>query len=263
MRNALTILLLLAFLFLAHPAAQGAMPVTTNGGRDEVPILLYHRFGPVAADGMTVTRQVFASHLECLAKNGYTIIPLRRLIDSYLRKAPDLPPKSAVIVVDDGHKSVLTDMAPLVRRYSVPVTLFIYPSAISNASYAMTWDDLRALKKTGSFDFQSHTYWHPNFLKERRKLAPADFAKLVDTQLRKPLDRIEKEIGVRPDMLAWPFGIYDEYLVGKAREAGYIAAFTIERRRACSRDCLLTLPRYLLINTDTGKRFENILAGKG
>ena len=264
MRKGLLTSVLLAFLFLTIPLAQGAMQQgTVNSERDKVPILLYHRFGPTAADGMTVTTQVFASHLEYLAKNGYTVIPLRKLIDFYLGKIPDLSPQSVVIVADDGHKSVHTDMLPLVRKYSIPVTLFIYPSAISNATYAMTWDELRALKKTGLFDVQSHTYWHPNFLRERKKLGPADFEKLVDTQMKKPLGKIEKELGTRPDMLAWPFGIYDDYLTGKAKEAGYIAAFTIERRRACSRDGLLKLPRYLLINADKGNKFENILAGKG
>ena len=264
MRKGLMTVFMLAFLLLALPPAKGeTRQGIVNGGRDEVPILLYHRFGPAVADGMTVTAQVFASHLEYLAKNGYTVIPLRKLIDFYLRKVPDLPPKSVVIVVDDGHKSVYTDMLPLVRKYSIPVTLFIYPSAISNANYAMTWDELRALKKTGFFDFQSHTYWHPNFLKERRKLGSADFEKFVDMQMKKSLVKIEKELDIRVDMLAWPFGIYDDYLIGKAREAGYIAAFTIERRRACSRDGLLKLPRYLLINADMGKKFENILAGKG
>ena len=264
MRKGLVTSVLLVFLFVAIPLAQGATQQgMANGARDEVPILLYHRFGPTAADGMTVTTQLFASHLEYLAKNGYTVIPLRKLIDFYLKKIPALPPQSVVIVTDDAHKSVYTDMLPLVRKYSVPVTLFIYPSAVSNATYAMTWDELRALKKTGLFDFQSHTYWHPNFMKERKKLGPADFEKLVNTQLKKPLGKIEQELGARPDMLAWPFGIYDDYLTGKARQAGYIAAFTIERRRACSQDGLLKLPRYLLINADKGKKFENILAGKG
>ncbi|KAF0118315.1 MAG: polysaccharide deacetylase [bacterium] len=118
MRKGLMTSVLLAFLLLALPSAQGArQQVTVNSGRDEVPILLYHRFGPAVADGMTLTTKVFASHLEYLAKNGYTIIPLRKLIDFYLRKVPDLPPKSVVIVVDDGHKSVYTDMLPLVRKY--------------------------------------------------------------------------------------------------------------------------------------------------
>ncbi len=255
---------LLVFFLLAHPPAQGGVQQSAvHGTQDEVPILLYHRFGPTVADGMTVTTGVFASHLEYLTKNGFTIIPLKRLIDFYLRRVQTLPPRAVVIVADDGHKTVYTEMLPLVRKYGIPVTLFIYPSAISNASYAMTWDELRALKQTGLFDIQSHTYWHPNFLKERRKLSPVDFEKFVNVQMKKPLDKIEQELGTRPNMLAWPFGLYDGYLEAKAKEAGYIAAFTIDRRRACRQDGLFALPRYLLTNADQGKRFENILAGKG
>ena len=92
-----------------------------------------------------------------------------------------------VITDDDAHRSVFTEMFPLVMRYHVPVTLFVYPSAISNASYAMTWEQLRQVEQTGLFDIQSHTFWHPNFKVEKRRLAPAEYEQLVDSQLRKPI----------------------------------------------------------------------------
>lgn len=245
----------LLILLVAPVAAQP--PVQQPG----VPILLYHRFGPTVADGMTITTPVFESHLKYLKENGYTVIPLRRLIDWYLKKAPAPPAKSVVIVEDDAHKTVYTDMLPLVKKYRVPVTVFVYPSAISNASYAMTWDQLRELKKSGLFDIQSHTYWHPNFKREKRKLPPAEFAKLVDTQLKKSKDKLEKELGGKVDMLAWPFGLYDDYLLGRASAAGYIASFTIERHHAGAGDSIMKLPRYLLINADQGTAFARILAG--
>ena len=191
----------------------------------------------------------------------YTVIPLRQLVDYYLKKGPPPPPRSVVIVEDDAHKSVYSDMLPLVKRYRVPVTVFIYPSAISNAKYAMTWDQLRDLKKSGLFDFQSHTYWHPNFKKDRKKMKPAEFEKSVTMQLGKSKGRIEKELGVRVDMLAWPFGIYDDDLLKRAAGAGYAATFTIERRHATDRESVMKLPRYLLINADQGKEFARILAG--
>jgi len=197
----------------------------------DVPILLYHRFGPTVADGMTIKTPVFEQQLKYLRDNGYRVIPLRQVVDFYLKKGPPPAPKSVVIVEDDAHKSVYTDMLPLVKKYRVPVTIFVYPSAISNAKYAMTWDQLRELKKTGLFDFQSHTYWHPNFKKERRKLPPAEFDRLVETQLRKSRDKIGKELGGTVDMLAWPFGIYDDDLIRRAGEIGYRATFTIDRRQ--------------------------------
>ena len=240
---------------------------TAYGGPDtkavvSVPILLYHRFGPVVADSMTVTTPVFESHLKYLRDNGYTVVPLRQLVDYLLKKGAPLPPRSVVIVADDGHESVYTDMLPLIRKYHVPVTLFIYPSAISNASYAMTWEQLRVLKKSGLVDFQSHSYWHPNFKKDKKKMAPAEYEKSVEMQLRKSREKIEKELNVKVDMLAWPFGIYDDELVRKAAESGYAASFTIERRNAGNADNVMTLPRYLLIDADRGKAFESLLKGK-
>jgi peptidoglycan/xylan/chitin deacetylase (PgdA/CDA1 family) len=225
------------------------------------PILLYHRFGPEVSDSMTVTTPVFESHLKYLKDNGYTVIPLRQLVDYFLGKGLMPPHRSVVIVVDDGHKSVYTEMLPLVKKYRIPVTLFFYPSAISNASYAMTWEQIKELKKTGLFDFQSHTYWHPNFKKDKKKLSPTEYEKFVDMQLKKSKERLERELGNKVDMLAWPYGIHDEYLAAKAVHAGYIAAFTIERRPASTSDAIMALPRYLMTNADKGKAFENIVNG--
>ena len=230
-----------------------------NLRQEQVPILLYHRFGPVVSDGMTVTTAVFSSQLQYIREKGFTVIPLKQLVDYYLRKGPPPPPGSVVIVADDAHRSVYTDMLPLVKKYHIPVTLFIYPSAISNASYAMTWEELRELKKTGLFDLQGHTYWHPNFKKEKRRLPGAEYEKFVDMQLRRSKDRLGKELGVTVDMLAWPFGIYDDELIRHAAGAGYTAGFTIERRPAGSGDNVMKIPRYLMQNSDKGKAFETIL----
>ncbi len=60
-------------------------------------------------------------------------------------------------------------MFSLVHLYRIPVTLFVYPSAISNADYALTWEQLLELKETWLFDIQSHSYWHPNFKEEKRR----------------------------------------------------------------------------------------------
>jgi peptidoglycan/xylan/chitin deacetylase (PgdA/CDA1 family) len=224
-----------------------------------VPILLYHRFGPVVADSMTITTPVFESHLKYLSENGYQIVALKDLMKMYFGQG--IPPDSryVVLVADDAHISVYTTAFPLLKKYNAHMTLFVYPSAVSNASYAMTWDQLRELKSTGLFDFQSHTYWHPNFNKERARLAPAEFEKLVHMQFAKSREKLEKEMGVKVDLLAWPFGIFDPWLMAKAAEAGYAAAFTIERHAVTRDDQPMALPRFLLTDKDRGKAFEGIL----
>jgi len=225
-----------------------------------VPILLYHRFDPRATNFMTVTPAVFESQLSYLRTNGYRVIPLRRLVDWYGGRAPAPPAKSVVLVADDGHRSIFTQMLPIARKYNMPVTLFIYPSAISNADYAMTWDQLRALKKTGLFDIQSHSYWHPNFKKEKKKLTRDEYLKFVDIQLIKSKQKLEKEMGGQVDMIAWPFGgLPDQDLLKKARQAGYSAAFTIVRRAASPQDPAILLPRFIVLDSDRGKTFEALV----
>jgi peptidoglycan/xylan/chitin deacetylase (PgdA/CDA1 family) len=248
-----------AGIVVALVAAGGASVATDQphaqaGG---VAILVYHRFEAEVHDSMAVTTSQFARHLQYLADHQYRVIPFRNVVTSLQRHEP--LSNGVVITVDDGHRSVYTDMLPLVRKYRVPVTLFIYPSAISNASYAMTWNQLQALKETGFFDIQSHTYWHPNFKNERRRLDGPGFDKFVTTQLVKPRDVLRAKLGVDADMLAWPFGIYDDDLMGRASAAGYIAGLTLDARLVKANDRLLALPRFLVTAAVSDKRFQSML----
>jgi len=227
----------------------------------EVLIFDYHRFNTFRADSMTVRVSVFQFQLQYMTEHGYHFIPLARYVAYRMGKAPAPPPRSVVITIDDGHESVYTRALPLVERYRIPVTLFIYPSAISNASYAMTWGQLRALKATGLFDIQSHTYWHPNFKIEKRRLTPSQYDKFVDIQLRRSRDVLDKKLGVNVTMLAWPYGIYDKELMQKAAKAGYTAAFALNGRHAGDADNILAISRYLVSDRDSGRLFEDILAG--
>jgi hypothetical protein len=61
-------------------------------------------------------------------------------------------------------------------------------------------------------------------------------------------------------MLAWPFGIHDAELAEAASRAGYVAAFTMERRHARPGADCLALPRYLINDFDRGARFAAIFA---
>src|SRR3974390_2917280 len=135
-----------------------------------VPVLCYHRFGPTVPDSMTVTTKLFTEQMQWLRDNGYTVIPLKTLVNYLKGEGPVPAPKSVVITVDDGHKTVFTGMLPVVRKFNIPVTLFLYPSCISNrhAPYAMTWEQLKELQQTGLFDLQGHTFWHPNFKRDRK-----------------------------------------------------------------------------------------------
>lgn len=256
----LTILLFTSFLITS------VLPATAAGAAEKqadhpVLILDYHRFNTYRADSMTVRLSVFRFQLQYMESHGYHFIPLARYVAYRMGKASPPPAKSVIVTMDDGHESVYSYARPFIEKYRIPVTLFIYPSAISNASYAMTWRQLRALKATGLFTIESHTYWHPNFNVERSRLSPAQYNKFVNFQLRRSKTVLEKKLGIKVTMLAWPYGIYNKELMQRAEQAGYTAAFALNGRHAGDDDNIMAISRYLVSDRDYGHYFEEILAG--
>jgi peptidoglycan/xylan/chitin deacetylase (PgdA/CDA1 family) len=224
-----------------------------------VAVLVYHRFDPLTAAPTTVKTATFQSQLAWLAQHHYQIIPLRSALAVLNGAAPGQPGPAVVITADDGHKSVYTEMFPLIRKYGAPVTLFIYPSAISNASYALTWEQLKEMEASGLVDVESHTYWHPNFRTERRRRTAADYQAFVDFQLLRSKAALQTRLGKPVDLLAWPFGIVDAELEAAAKRAGYVAAFAYTGGPAAPGDDLLALPRIPVADSDRGDRFGALL----
>lgn len=248
--------ILLSSLFLA---ACVFSPMATANDSVRVPILAYHNFDPSVPGEMTLSPARFEEQLIWLKENGYTVIPLQELVSYLQGKTSSIPEKSVVITADDGRLSVYKYMWPLARKYNVPVTLFIYPTSISNASYAMTWEQLKELQQTGLFDIQGHTYWHPNFKQEKKRLSAAEYQKLVDAQLITSKKIIDKKLGTDITLLAWPFGIYDDYLGQEASKAGYVMAFSIDGKPAQKSEPAMSQPRYMIVAGQSMKTFASIV----
>lgn len=238
------------------------VPVTVSATENlRVPILVYHDIHPTTKSSMTISTKKFEEQLIWLRDNGYTVIPLRDLVDYLQGRRDSLPKKAVVITADDGRSSVYEYMWPIVRKYDVPVTLFVYTSPISNAKWAMTWDQLRELKNTWHFDIQGHTYWHPNFKQERKKLSNDEYRKLLHANLVKAKEVIDKKIGTDITLLAWPFGIYDADLEQAASKAGYEMAFSIDGRDASRTERTMSQPRYMVVDSQSMRTFASQVSG--
>lgn len=225
-----------------------------------IPILTYHNFDPSKPGSMTISVKKFADQLKWLKENGYTVIPLKDAVSYLQGKKSSLPPKSVVITADDGRNTQYTYMFPLIKKYHIPVTLFIYPTSISNATYALTWEQLKIMQQTGLFDIQCHTYWHPNFIQEKKKLTPAQYEKLVHVQLFNSKQLLEKHLGTPIIYLAWPYGIYDKYLEKEAAKAGYQIAFSIDDRKANKSEKMMAEPRFMVRENQSMKTFATLVS---
>lgn len=227
-----------------------------------IPILCYHNFNPTIPGSMTLSPKRFEEQIQWLKSQGFTIIPLKDAVEYLQGKRNSLPAKSIVITADDGWRSVYTYMFPLVKKYHIPVTLFIYPQTISTGKNAMTWEQLKELQQTGLFDIQGHTYSHPNFKQEKKHRSDSNYEKFVKNELVNSKKILEDKLQTHITLLAWPFGIYNPYLEQAAEKAGYTMAFSIDARPANRNYRPMAQPRFMIIAAQSMPMFAAIAKGR-
>lgn len=238
------------------------MPSLAMADRNiNIPILCYHNFNPTKPGSMNLTPKKFESQIQWLEDNGFHIIPLKEAVAYLEGERATLPSKSIVITIDDGWESAYTYLAPIVKKHKIPVTLFIYPQTISSGKNAMTWEQLKELQAVGLFDIQSHTYSHPNFKQEKKRFSSPAYDKFVKNELVKAKQILEEKMGKEITLLAWPFGIYNEYLEQQAKEAGYKMAFTIDAKPDNKSYRPMAQPRYMIIDAQSMNTFMSIANG--
>ncbi|MHB1020966.1 MAG: polysaccharide deacetylase family protein [Acidobacteriaceae bacterium] len=248
-------MILAGFVLVASmPSAASAAPDAKG-----IPILVYHRFDKTKAGATTITVATFKSQLDWLTAHHYRVIPLRSVVENLQGRESVGDSAVVAITADDGHRSIYTEMFPIILQYKIPVTLFIYPSAISHASYALTWKELEEMKQSGWVDVQSHTYWHPNFRKAKARLSQSEYKDFVAFQLLRSREVIANRLGGKVDLLAWPFGISDPYLEAEALHSGYGAAFNYSGGLAQVGCNLFAIPRIPISEQDHGARFASLL----
>jgi peptidoglycan/xylan/chitin deacetylase (PgdA/CDA1 family) len=226
-----------------------------------IPILCYHNFNPTKPGYMNMKPETFEAELKWLKDNGYTVIPLKDAVEYLQGKRDSLPKKAVVITADDGWKSQYTYMMPLIRKYNVPVTLFIYPQTISEGKNSLTWEELKEMQQTGLFDIQGHTYDHPNFKHAKKNKTAENFEKYVDYELAHSKKVLEDKLNIKVSYLAWPFGIYDAFLEKKAADAGYAMAFSIDHHTANRYYPAEAQPRFMILEANPLQTFAALVKG--
>lgn len=232
-------------------ATLAACPLSrAQGAGPRVPVLAYHRLAAQADDTMTTRLVTLDAQLRLIERMRCTVVPLSAWVDWRLGRRDALPQRPVALTADDGHRSQWQHLLPRLRERGWPITLFVYPSAISNAPYAMRWDQLReAQTGGGGVDVESHTYWHPNLVRDRAQVSPAAFEAELQLQLQRSRDVLQWRLDRLVTLLAWPFGLSDETLQTCAAASGYRAAFSLGNRSATRDANRYAVPRHLMVES--------------
>lgn len=148
---------------------------------------------------------------------GYRFVPAAELAaaDQAVPVAGDL---RIALTFDDGFRSVLTTVAPLLRDLDIPWTAFVVSGFADGAKgYAdfLDWAEIEMLAGDG-VTIASHSVTHPNF----STLAPGQ---VVD-EIERSRTALRERIGIDTTEFAIPFGQSGSRAVGQSGNAQAQAA---------------------------------------
>ena len=132
------------------------------------------------------------------------------------RPAPlkPIPDKLVVLTFDDGNKSDVTAVAPLLKHYGFGATFYVTTDWFADAR-RLNWDDLHRLHDDG-FEIGNHSCSHPNFLN------------LTEEQIRNEISTFDKqcaEHGIeKATSFAYPGGHHGREVLSVLEEFGYTNA---------------------------------------
>jgi len=204
---------------------KGADPKgVTASGAQAATILSYHRFGAKPA-ALTVTQQAFEAQMAYLARNGYSVVPLARLV-AFLEGREALPPKAVVITVDDGYRSTYEVAWPVLRKHGFPATVFLYTDFVG-APDALTWAQMREMTGSGLFDIQPHSKTHTNLAVRQPDESETRYRERLRREVEGPIEAIRAQLGSRSTAYAFPYGDVNDAVVGELRARGVALGVTV------------------------------------
>lgn len=198
-----------------------------------IPVLNYHQINDVDENMLTVSTAEFETQMVWLEENGYKTITVSELLDALEGKG-SLPERPVLITFDDGYIDNYQCAFPILKKHNMRACIFLISEYVSLYPNYLTWEQLAEMQLSG-IEFGSHTVDH-NVLTE---LSPNS----VNHELADSKSLLEKRLGRRIDILAYPCGFTNEYIKSRVNATGYRAAFTVNLGNVHPGDDLYALNR--------------------
>ena len=224
-----------------------------------IPILTYHHTEQAPPKGfpmrsLWVTPSSFSTQMHWLSRLGYRGLAMSELMP-YLRG--EKKGKVVGITLDDGYQSNVSHALPILKQHGFSATCYVvsgrlgqhndWDAALGMAKAAlMSGEEMRAWVDAG-MEVGSHTCSHADL--SRLSLAEARHELLqsksdLENLLQKPVTQF-----------CYPYGHFSPEHEALVSQAGYEAATTTHRGRACATDRMTALPRVPVVRSTYAVQF--------
>ena len=184
-------------------------------------VLLYHHVSTSTPKSTSISPADFEAQMDYLEKNNFAVVPLLDLV-SLLRAGKPLPDKTVAISFDDSYASVYESAFPRLKKRGWPFTFFVNTDSVGTSTLFVSWDQLREMARAG-VTIANHTSTHTHLPRKQKSESQRDYRQRIRADIESAQQKIQREIGAAPMILAYPFGEYDIEVQRIAHQLGYIA----------------------------------------
>ncbi len=197
--------------------------------KGKIIVLLYHRI--TAGEALNLYERSaadFESDLKYLIKNNINIISFNDL--RIVKESGTMPEGNcAIISFDDGDCSWYISVVPLLKKYRMKATFFLWAEMIGRDSFLKSYEieymsNYMLPGGTRPFTFGSHSYSHQYLLVRKAGFSNIDEYNLfLDYELGKSKSLIETYVPSDVNIFALPFGdgAGDPDIIAAAKRNGY------------------------------------------
>jgi len=194
----------------------------------QVVVLCYHRVEGSAGGALSIAPELFEQHMQRLRDSGIQAVSMQDFL-AWRRNEKSIPPKCALITIDDGYISAYEVARPILKKFGYPWTYFIYTKYIGTGGKSVSWEQIAALRDEG-VEIGCHTISHQS-LRETRGKTPEAYEAWLHDEIIGSKQIIEKKLAVKCSVFAYPEGKYNSRVLDVIKEAGFSAAFTVNGQR--------------------------------
>ncbi|WP_116474828.1 polysaccharide deacetylase family protein [Zobellella maritima] len=197
--------------------------------RQEVPIIMYHRFirndSEKGVHGTYMHVNMLEKHFKLLKRLGYETLTFADLADRGIASRLKAGKKYIIITVDDGYRDNYELLLPLLEKYGFKAVIYVVtgeqfnrwdveqPDNPEKRVELMNPEQIKALADSGLVEIGGHTLTHPR-LDQQDKAAQHH-------EIAENKAQLEELIGRPLTSFAYPFGIHNEDSKQLAKELGY------------------------------------------
>ena len=221
----------------------------------EVIVFGYHRFvNKVRRPDTEITPAAFEAQMKELQDKQIPVIRMQDFL-AWRRGEKNIPPRCAIITIDDGYKSGYEVAWPILKKFGYPVTMFVYTEGIKPGHFSggesMSWEQLAEMRDAG-VDIQAHSVTHQDLRKPpydrltKHRLSQNEYEPWLENEVAGSKQIIEQKLGVKVNCFAVPYGFYNEHVKEVAIKAGYEALFTVYGQKLTYGSPMDSLGRYMI-----------------